>query len=92
MRRSGTKLKLIHTSPTQWREGDRPPKSGGWRGQANAPNLCHMPLYLPACPLHHALCGARSPSRRYAGEVSNRNVIGIPPWGRIDTRISGRTL
>ena len=24
---------------------------------------------LAACPLHHALCGARSPSRRFAGEV-----------------------
>jgi hypothetical protein len=29
-------------------------------------------VLLAACPLHPALCGARSPSRRYAGEMKNK--------------------
>src|SRR5581483_5330510 len=64
----------IKTSPAQRREGDRPPKSGWWRGRAPSagserPRSSAAPV---ACPLHHALCGAWFPSRRVAGEVAER--------------------
>jgi hypothetical protein len=32
---------------------------------------------LGVCPLHHALCGARSAARRFAGEVGALSVFSV---------------